>query len=93
MDRKFFSGAIVFLMVFLLILSTTSIQRLIPVVVDYERSVSLVVLDMIGEAPTAKRARRMRKVMERISVSLRPAKRRIFPELKPISEEYLKEAD
>ena len=42
------------MMVFLLIFSTTSIQGLIPVVVRYEKSVPLVVLDMIEKAPTAK---------------------------------------
>ncbi|OYT67023.1 MAG: hypothetical protein B6U65_04215, partial [Candidatus Wolframiiraptor sp. EX4484-121] len=50
-------------------------------------------LDMAYLVGAAKRAKRMRKVMEKISSSLRPVKRRIFPEPKPLGEEYLKEAD
>ena len=41
-------------MAFLLILSTTSIQGLEFVLVDYEKSVSMVVLDVFEKAPTAK---------------------------------------
>jgi len=50
-------------------------------------------LDMAYLVGAAKRARKMRGVMERISAALKPAKRRIFPEPKPLGEEYLKEAD
>ncbi|HDD39799.1 MAG TPA: hypothetical protein ENG21_00940, partial [Nitrososphaeria archaeon] len=54
MDRKSFSGSIVLLMAFLLIFSTTSTQGLEFVLVDYEKSVPMVVLDVFEEAPTAK---------------------------------------
>ncbi|HDD39699.1 MAG TPA: hypothetical protein ENG21_00375, partial [Nitrososphaeria archaeon] len=54
MDRKSFSGLVVLLMAFLLILSTISVQCPILVVSTPEKSVSMVVLDMVGDAPTAK---------------------------------------